>query len=159
MGQHQQWLIDYIEANPSFVQPDYRRNEVLGFLKSGETPRIYASRAPAARLNWGIPLPFDPDFVTYVWFDALTNYITVPASLGDPRRMRPARSGRNPQPATRFALAGGRPRRRQGHCEVPRRLLAHHAQGGGPSASETDPRARLVAEGRREDQQEHRQHR
>jgi len=39
---------------------------------------------PAARLNWGIPLPFDPDFVTYVWFDALTNYITVPASLGDP---------------------------------------------------------------------------
>lgn len=83
MGQHQQWLIDYIEANPAFVQPDYRRNEVLGFLKSEKLEDLCITR-PAARLNWGIPLPFDPDFVTYVWFDALTNYITVPASLGDP---------------------------------------------------------------------------
>ena len=39
---------------------------------------------PAARLNWGIPLPFDPDYVTYVWFDALVNYISVPAAHGDP---------------------------------------------------------------------------
>ena len=39
---------------------------------------------PSARLNWGIPFPFDPDYVTYVWFDALTNYITAPASWGDP---------------------------------------------------------------------------
>ena len=82
MGQHQQWLIDYIEANPNFVQPDYRRNEVLGFLKSEKLADLCITR-PAARLSWGIPLPFDPDFVTYVWFDALTNYITVPASLGD----------------------------------------------------------------------------
>ena len=83
MGQHQQWLIDYIEANPSFVQPDYRRNEVLGFLKSEKLADLCITR-PASRLNWGIPLPFDPDYVTYVWFDALTNYITVPAALGDP---------------------------------------------------------------------------
>ena len=83
MGQHQQWLIDYLEANPSFVQPDYRRNEVLGFLKSEKLADLCITR-PAARLSWGIPLPFDPDYVTYVWFDALTNYITVPASLGDP---------------------------------------------------------------------------
>lgn len=79
---HQKWLIDYIEANPSFVQPDYRRNEVLGFLKNNELEDLCISR-PASRLNWGIPLPFDKDYVTYVWFDALVNYISVPANLGD----------------------------------------------------------------------------
>lgn len=79
---HQQWLIDYIEANPSFVQPDYRRNEVLGFLKNNTLEDLCISR-PLARLNWGIPLPFDKDYVTYVWFDALVNYISVPAAHGD----------------------------------------------------------------------------
>jgi len=82
LGEHQQWLIDYIEANPTFIQPDYRRNEVLGFLKNNTLEDLCISR-PAARLNWGIPLPFDKDYVTYVWFDALVNYISVPASLGD----------------------------------------------------------------------------
>jgi methionyl-tRNA synthetase len=82
LGAHQQWLIDYIEANPSFVQPDYRRNEILGFLKNNELEDLCISR-PAARLNWGIPLPFDKDFVTYVWFDALVNYISIPAAHGD----------------------------------------------------------------------------
>ena len=76
LGEHQQWLIDYIEANPSFVQPDYRRNEVLGFLKNNKLEDLCISR-PVARLNWGIPLPFDPEFVTYVWFDALVNYASV----------------------------------------------------------------------------------
>jgi methionyl-tRNA synthetase len=80
---HQQWLIDYLEANPSFVQPDYRRNEVLGFLKNNTLEDLCISR-PLARLNWGIPLPFDKDYVTYVWFDALVNYISVPAAHGDP---------------------------------------------------------------------------
>ncbi len=79
---HRQWLIDYLEANPSFVQPDYRRNEVLGFLKNNTLEDLCISR-PAARLNWGIPLPFDPGFVTYVWFDALVNYISIPAAHGD----------------------------------------------------------------------------
>ena len=79
---HQQWLIDYIEKNPSFVQPDYRRNEVLGFLKNNTLEDLCISR-PASRLNWGIPLPFDPNFVTYVWFDALVNYISIPAAHGD----------------------------------------------------------------------------
>jgi methionyl-tRNA synthetase len=82
LGEQQQWLIDYIEKNPSFVQPDYRRNEVLGFLKNNKLEDLCISR-PAARLNWGIPLPFDKDFVTYVWFDALVNYISIPAALGD----------------------------------------------------------------------------
>lgn len=79
---HQKWLIQYIETHPDFVQPGYRRNEVLGLLKNNQLEDLCITR-PAARLTWGIPLPFDPQFVTYVWFDALLNYITVPAALGD----------------------------------------------------------------------------
>ncbi len=79
---HQQWLIQHIERNPSFVAPDHRRNEVLGFLKNNVLEDLCISR-PAARLNWGIPLPFDPNYVTYVWLDALCNYISVPAAAGD----------------------------------------------------------------------------
>lgn len=83
LKQHQTWLIDYIESNPDFIYPDYRRNEVLGFLKNNDLEDLCITR-PKNRLSWGIPLPFDPEYVTYVWFDALVNYITVPASLGDP---------------------------------------------------------------------------
>jgi methionyl-tRNA synthetase len=83
LNAHQQWLIDYLTANPSFVQPDHRRNEVLGFLKNQELEDLCISR-PVARLNWGIPLPFDKEFVTYVWFDALVNYISIAAAHGDP---------------------------------------------------------------------------
>lgn len=82
LGAHQAWLIEHLEQNPDFVQPSYRRNEVLGFLKNHTLEDLCITR-PAARLNWGIPLPFDPAFVTYVWFDALVNYITVPAAHGD----------------------------------------------------------------------------
>ncbi len=95
MGRHQQWLIDLIEANPSFIQPDYRRNEVLGFLRSEKLEDLCITR-PKARLSWGIPLPFDPEFVTYVWFDALTNYITIPASLGDPAVIEPLKGFYHP---------------------------------------------------------------
>lgn len=83
MAAHQQWLIDFIEAHPDFIRPEYRRNEVLGFLKNNELEDLCISR-PAARLNWGIPLPFDSEYVSWVWFDALVNYISVPATLGDP---------------------------------------------------------------------------
>jgi methionyl-tRNA synthetase len=83
MAAHQQWLIDYIEKNPTFIQPDYRRNEVLGFLKN-ETLEDLCITRPAARLSWGIPVPFDPAYVTYVWFDALVNYFSVPIAHGDP---------------------------------------------------------------------------
>ena len=55
---------------------------MLGFLKNNTLEDLCISR-PAARLNWGIPLPFDQDFVTYVWFDALVNYISIPAAHGD----------------------------------------------------------------------------
>ncbi len=83
MARHQDWIIRYLEEHPEFVQPESRRNEVLGFLRSEKLEDLCISR-PAARLGWGIPLPFAPEWVTYVWFDALTNYLTVPASLGDP---------------------------------------------------------------------------
>jgi methionyl-tRNA synthetase len=78
----QQWLIEFLEQHPEFVQPDHRRNEVLGFLRNNTLEDLCISR-PAARLNWGIPLPFDPNFVTYVWFDALVNYVSIPAARGD----------------------------------------------------------------------------
>lgn len=83
MGQHQDWLIAHLEANPGFVQPESRRNEILGFLRSQKLEDLCISR-PKSRLSWGIPLPFDPEYVNYVWFDALTNYFSVPAALGDP---------------------------------------------------------------------------
>jgi len=83
LQQHQEWLITFIEANKDFIQPIHRRNEVLGFLKNNVLEDLCISR-PASRLNWGIPLPFDPQYVTWVWFDALVNYISVPASEGDP---------------------------------------------------------------------------
>jgi methionyl-tRNA synthetase len=79
LGAHQAWLIDYIESNPDFIAPSYRRNEVLGFLKNNTLEDLCISR-PVARLNWGIPLPFDHDFVTYVWFDALVNYTSIAAN-------------------------------------------------------------------------------
>ncbi|MDB6019311.1 MAG: methionyl-tRNA synthetase [Pedosphaera sp.] len=78
----QTWLIDYIEKHPEFIQPDNRRNEVLGFLKNNELEDLCITR-PANRLNWGIPIPFDPEFVTYVWFDALVNYVSIPGAHGD----------------------------------------------------------------------------
>jgi methionyl-tRNA synthetase len=88
LSAHQQWLIDYIEARPNFIYPASRRNEVLGFLKNNKLEDLCISR-PAARLSWGIPLPFDPAYVTYVWFDALSNYISIPAALGDPAAAGP----------------------------------------------------------------------
>jgi methionyl-tRNA synthetase len=91
LKKHQPWLIDYIEKNPTFVSPEYRRNEVLGLLKNNVLEDLCISR-PAARLNWGIPLPFDPNYVTYVWFDALTNYISVPAAINDPGITAPLHS-------------------------------------------------------------------
>jgi methionyl-tRNA synthetase len=56
---------------------------VLGFLKNNTLEDLCITR-PTSRLNWGIPLPFDPEFVTYVWFDALSNYASLPGALGDP---------------------------------------------------------------------------
>ncbi|MFA6290509.1 MAG: methionine--tRNA ligase [Victivallales bacterium] len=74
MGKYQSWLIDHIQAHPEFIQPDFRRNETLGFLRK-PLEDLCISR-PKKRLAWGIELPFDKEYVCYVWFDALINYIT-----------------------------------------------------------------------------------
>ncbi len=74
MGKYQQALIDHIQANPGFIVPQKRANEVLGFLKQ-PLGDLCISR-PKERLSWGIPLPFDEDYVCYVWFDALLNYFS-----------------------------------------------------------------------------------
>lgn len=76
MGQHQAWLIETLKKNSHLLQPDSRRNEILGFLAQ-PLGDLCISR-PKSRLSWGIELPFDPEYVTYVWFDALINYISVP---------------------------------------------------------------------------------
>ncbi len=84
MGRYQNWLIEYIHSHPEYIQPASRRNEVLGFLQN-QLGDLCISR-PKTRLSWGIPLPFDKDYVTYVWFDALVNYISVPGYLTDMER-------------------------------------------------------------------------
>jgi len=75
MSKYQKSLIKYIESNDDFILPKSRRNEILGFLKN-DLNDLCISR-PKSRLSWGIELPFDQDYVTYVWFDALINYISA----------------------------------------------------------------------------------
>ncbi len=74
MSKYQQQLIDHIHDNPDFITPERYKNEVLSFL-SEPLEDLCISR-PTSRLTWGIELPFDKKFVTYVWFDALINYLT-----------------------------------------------------------------------------------
>ena len=75
MSKYQERLISHIEENPFFVQPKGKKSEVLGFLRK-PLGDLCISR-PKTRLSWGVELPFDKDFVTYVWFDALLNYVTA----------------------------------------------------------------------------------
>jgi len=74
MSQYQDWLVEYIQSHPDFIQPSFRANETLGFLKQ-PLGDLCISR-PKSRLSWGIEIPFDREYVCYVWFDALINYIT-----------------------------------------------------------------------------------
>jgi methionyl-tRNA synthetase len=74
MSKYQDWLIDHIRNNPGFITPERYKNEVLAFLR--EPLEDLCISRPKSRLTWGISLPFDDDFVTYVWFDALINYLT-----------------------------------------------------------------------------------
>ncbi len=76
MSKYQERLIKHIDDNPDYILPETRRNEVLGFLKHNTLGDLCISR-PKQRLAWGIPLPFDENFVTYVWFDALVNYFSA----------------------------------------------------------------------------------
>jgi methionyl-tRNA synthetase len=73
MSKYQEALLAHIEANPEFIQPKSRRNEIISFVKEGLRD-ISVSRTS---FTWGIPVPGNPRHVIYVWFDALTNYITA----------------------------------------------------------------------------------
>ncbi|MBS3759647.1 MAG: methionine--tRNA ligase, partial [Desulfobacterales bacterium] len=75
MSRYQDWLIQYLTDHPKMIQPERYRNEVLSFLR--EPLEDLCISRPKSRLTWGITLPFDPDYVTYVWFDALINYISA----------------------------------------------------------------------------------
>jgi methionyl-tRNA synthetase len=87
MSSYHNWLIRYIEENEHFILPKTRRNEILGFLRQ-PLGDLCISR-PRKRLSWGIPLPFDSDYVTYVWFDALINYVSTPGYLTDTENFPP----------------------------------------------------------------------
>jgi len=75
MSKYQDKLIRHIKTHTDFIQPESRKNEILGFLDKPLSD-LCISR-PKKRLSWGIELPFDNNYVTYVWFDALLNYITA----------------------------------------------------------------------------------
>ncbi|HSL48446.1 MAG TPA: methionine--tRNA ligase, partial [Candidatus Deferrimicrobiaceae bacterium] len=83
MSKYQAWLIKHLEDNPGFIQPDRYRNEVLGFLR--EPLQDLSISRPTSRLEWGIPLPFDDKYVTYVWFDALLNYYSAVSDEANPK--------------------------------------------------------------------------
>jgi len=68
-------LLEFYEKNPDFIQPDFRKNEVVSFVKQGLKDLSVSRKRD--RVAWGIPVPFDPSHTIYVWFDALTNYLTA----------------------------------------------------------------------------------
>lgn len=94
MSKYQERLIHHIRDNPLYVQPEARKNEVMGFLINNQLGDLCISR-PKQRLSWGIPLPFDDNFVTYVWFDALLNYYSATKYLARSlSHLRPAQDTR-----------------------------------------------------------------
>jgi methionyl-tRNA synthetase len=107
MSKYHDQLIKYIEDNPGYILPETRRNEVLGFLRSQELGDLCISR-PKHRLHWGIPLPFDEEYVTYVWFDALINYYSATRYLAPLHMMvsgKPFETGRHdPWPANHHII-------------------------------------------------------
>ena len=84
LSKYQDWLLRHVEATPSSIEPESRRNEVLAFVRSG-LKDIQVSRSTFA---WGVPVPFDRRHVLYVWIDALTNYISAIGYLDDPEKFR-----------------------------------------------------------------------
>ena len=141
LGKYQDWLIEHIRTNPTFIAPDYRQNQVLEFLK--EPLNDLCISRPKERLSWGIPLPFDANFVTYVWFDALVNYVTA-AGFGHEsefERFWPA----DLHVIGKDILASSR------------RLLANHAEGGKSILAQTNLGSWLVDEFGSQDVQKHRE--
>lgn len=84
LSKYQERLLDYIEQHPEFIQPVSRRNEMVNFIKGG-LDDLCVTRAT---FQWGIPVPFDPGHVIYVWFDALVNYVSALGWQGGDARFR-----------------------------------------------------------------------
>ena len=82
LSDHADWLRSHVEASEDFVIPSFRKTEVLNAIERASDTDLCISR-PKTRLRWGIELPFDTDFVTYVWFDALINYISFAGYLAE----------------------------------------------------------------------------
>ena len=82
LSRFEQRLLDWYDKHPDAIVPDFRRNEVLGFIKGGLNDFSVSRKS----LKWGIPLPWNADHVAYVWFDALANYITAHGYGGDDER-------------------------------------------------------------------------
>jgi methionyl-tRNA synthetase len=76
MTDHFAWLAEYIDAHPDFIRPERYKNETLAMLREESGLGDLCISRPKERLEWGIELPFDKDYVCYVWFDALVNYLT-----------------------------------------------------------------------------------
>ena len=130
LSKYQDQLLRYIEEHPDLIQPVSRRNEMVNFVKSG-LEDLCVSRTT---FNWGIPVPFDPKHVVYVWFDALVNYISA-------LNWRPERT----RSALRALLAARRALCGQGHRPLPHGDLADHPDGGGFAAAPGCLRPRLAA--------------
>ncbi len=82
LSRYQDALLEWYEANPDAVQPESRRNEAIGFIRQG----LLDFSISRTSIAWGVPIPWDPRHVTYVWFDALTNYLTAVGYGTDPQR-------------------------------------------------------------------------
>jgi methionyl-tRNA synthetase len=85
MSAHFAWLADHIEKNPDFIRPERYKNEALAMLRDESGLGDLCISRPKDRLSWGIELPFDGDYVCYVWFDALINYLTGAGYPNDPQ--------------------------------------------------------------------------
>ena len=126
LSKYQQPLLDHYAAHPEFIQPEVRRNEILRLVESG-LEDISISRAGQ---SWGIPLPFDPSSVVYVWFDALINYAAAVGYGTDAALLAKW------WPADLHVD-------RQGHHAVPLRRLAGDADERGPAAAAPRVRPRV----------------
>ncbi len=86
LSKYQSWLLGYINSHPDFIKPDFRKNEILGFLAQPLND-LCISR-PQKRLSWGIEIPFSREHVVYVWVDALLNYISAPGFTSDKQKFK-----------------------------------------------------------------------
>ncbi len=155
LSAYQERLERHYAEHPDWVEPEYRKNEMLGFIRQG-LEDFSVSREGA---TWGIPFPLLPDGssaqrpdgtwdpaagTVYVWYDALINYITGAGFPGDPGGLR--------------ALVAGRPAgHRQGHQPAAHHLLAGHAHERRPAAAAQGLGPRLAARAGRAHEQEPRQ--